>query len=163
VVRKSAAGAQQLKDVYASPGHLLRRAQQIAVALFFEEVKGLAITPVQFAALTAIAEYPGLDQRSLVDAIAIDRSTVGSLVRRLEERKLIRRTTPPTNRRIKQLFITGKGAKLLESSNAAVEAVQRRIVDALSTKERAEFMRLLAKLVHLNNDASRVPLKISET
>jgi DNA-binding MarR family transcriptional regulator len=153
----------RLADVHASPGHLLRRAQQIAVALFFEEARAFAITPVQYAALTAIAEYPGLDQSGLVDAIAIDRSTVGSLVHRLEERRLIRRTTPATNRRIKQLFITAQGTKLLEGCRGAVTAAQARILAALNVKERAEFMQLLGKLVHLNNDASRVPLKISET
>ena len=151
----------RLGDVYASPGHLMRRAQQIAVAIFHEELRGFDMTPVQFAALTAIKEHRGIDQRGLVDAIAIDRSTVGSMLSRLEAKKLITRTTPKHNQRVKQLAITAKGQALLRACRRAIDRSQDRILAPLSARERALFMRLLARLVHINNEASRVPLKLS--
>ena len=40
--------------LYARVGHLVRRLQQISVAIFLEEVGAVGITPVQFGALTAI-------------------------------------------------------------------------------------------------------------
>ena len=48
-------------DIYRKPGHLIRRAQQIAVALFMEECAPVDITPVQYAALIAVRENPDLD------------------------------------------------------------------------------------------------------
>ena len=45
--------------LYAQPGHLIRRCQQIAVAVFAEEMGGYDITPVQFAALFTVREHPG--------------------------------------------------------------------------------------------------------
>ena len=40
--------------VYAAPGYLFRRMQQIAVSIFMEECKPFDLTPVQYAALIAI-------------------------------------------------------------------------------------------------------------
>jgi hypothetical protein len=47
--------------VYAAPGYLFRRMQQIAVSIFVEECREHDLTPVQFAALVAIHNHPGID------------------------------------------------------------------------------------------------------
>ena len=52
------------------PGHLIRRLQQIALALFLDQAKSFDFTPVQYAALVAIGNQPGLDQTALCNAIA---------------------------------------------------------------------------------------------
>lgn len=151
-----------LPDVYLAPGHLIRRAQQIAVAIFFEEFEGWDVTPVQYAALIAIRDRPGMDQRTLVNYIAIDRSTVGSMSKGLEERKLIYRVTPKENQRIKQLFIKPAGERLLDDTRDIIARTQERILGPLSHKEQAVFMELLTRLVNLNNDLSRAPLRVSD-
>jgi DNA-binding MarR family transcriptional regulator len=148
-----------LDDIYAAPGHLMRRSQQIAVAIFFEEMRGFDVTPVQYAALVAIQSHPGIDQRTLVDLIAIDRSTIGVMLRRLEERGLLARVTPRHNQRIKQLFIAPAGRALLEAARGAIDKSQERILAPLSPRERATFMSLLARLVDINNSLSRAPLR----
>src|SRR5665213_844134 len=102
-----------LEDVYSAPGHLMRRAQQIAAAIFFDETREFDLTPVQYAALVAIQDRPGIDQSTLVKLIAIDRSTVGNMLRRIEEKHLISRVTPKHNQRIKQLFVAPEGQRLL--------------------------------------------------
>src|SRR5450432_229782 len=60
------------------PGHLARRFQQIAVAVFHAAVEeaGYDLTPVQYAALTEIATQPGIDQATLAGLIAYDRTTI---------------------------------------------------------------------------------------
>ena len=65
----------QLRDLHGTPGHLIRRAQQIAVALFMEECAELDLTPVQYAALVAVHEHPGIDATRLSALIAFDRSS----------------------------------------------------------------------------------------
>lgn len=152
----------ELKDVYAAPGHLIRRAQQIAVAIFFDEFRGLEVTPVQYGALVAIRDRPGMDQRTLVNCLAIDRSTVGTMLRVLEERMLITRVTPKENMRIKQLFIQPAGDDLLNSTRNKIQLVQDRILAPLKLSEQELFLQYLARLVHLNNEFSRAPLKITE-
>jgi DNA-binding MarR family transcriptional regulator len=151
-----------LPDVYKAPGHLIRRAQQIGVAIFFEEFDGWDVTPVQYAALIAIRDRPGMEQRTLVNYIAIDRSTVGSMSKGLEERKLIYRVTPKENQRIKQLFIKPAGERLLDDTRNIIARVQERILAPLDKKDQAAFMELLTRLVKLNNELSRAPLRISD-
>ena len=50
-----------MKDNNDMPGHLARRFQQIAVAVFLAEVgeAGFDLTPVQYAALATIKANPG--------------------------------------------------------------------------------------------------------
>jgi DNA-binding MarR family transcriptional regulator len=150
-----------LSDVYLAPGHLIRRSQQIAVAIFFEEFEGHDVTPVQYAALIAIRDRPGMDQRTLVDQIAIDRSTIGSMLKTLESRRLIRRVTPKDNQRVKQLFLTETGDRLLQSTREHIHRVQERILAPLDAEQRKLFTELLSRLVNINNKLSRAPLKIA--
>ena len=157
---KNALPPMRMADVYEAPGHLIRRSQQISVAIFFEEFSDYDVTPVQYGALVAIREHPGMEQRALVDQIAIDRSTVGAIMKTLEERGLIRRQTPKDNLRVKRLYITDAGDRLLQETRDNIYRVQERILAPLNAKERKAFTELLSRLVHLNNELSRAPLKI---
>jgi len=75
-----------LEDLHRQPGHLIRRAQQIAVAIFIEECAAFDLTPVQYAAMVAIQENEGIDATRLSAQIAFDRSTLGNVLERLEAR-----------------------------------------------------------------------------
>jgi MarR family transcriptional regulator, lower aerobic nicotinate degradation pathway regulator len=150
------------QDIYSRPGHLIRRLQQIAVAIFMEETAQFQITPVQYSALLAVRNHPGIDQTSLMKIIAFDRSTIGDVVQRLENKSLIRRTVNDADRRTRTLYITPSGRHLLSKVKKAVDAAQDKIVAPLSREERREFVRMMHKLVQLNNDHSRVPMQLSE-
>ena len=150
------------RRIYDKPGHLIRRLQQISLALFLEETEGFDITPIQYSAVLAIENHPGIDQTALCNIIAIDRSTVAEVVTRLERKKLIRRTPGTTDRRTRQLCITPAGRKLIDDIESAVQSTQKRILEPLTVSERTALMRMLKKLVHLNNEHSRAPLRIDE-
>jgi DNA-binding MarR family transcriptional regulator len=149
-----------MDDVYLKPGHLIRRAQQIAVALFMEECAAFDITPVQYASLVAIREHPGVDATRLSALIAFDRSTLGSVLERLEVKGLVERTNSRQDKRVKTLRLTRAGSRMLREVEPAVIKAQERILAPLKPEDRRRLMALLAELVELNNDASRVPLKI---
>ena len=144
------------------PGHLIRRLQQIAFALFLDQAKAFDFTPVQYAALYAVNADPGIDQTALCNAVALDRSTIGDVVGRLEKKGLITRRSGAADRRTKSLDITPAGRRLLADIEPAVEATQRLILAPLKASERSAFMRMLKHLVHLNNERSRAPLRPKE-
>lgn len=146
-------------DLIDMPGHLIRRLQQIASALFLDRAKAFDFTPVQYAALVAIGNHPGLDQTALCNEIALDRSTIGGVVGRLEKRGLIKRANGAADRRTKSLHITAAGRRLVRDIEPAVETTQRLILAPLKANERAAFMQMLKHLVHLNNEHSRAPLR----
>jgi len=144
------------------PGHLIRRLQQIAFALFLDQAKAFDFTPVQYAALSAVHNNPGIDQTALCNAIALDRSTIGDVVGRLEKKGMITRRSGFADRRTKSLHITAAGRRLLADIDPAVAATQRLILAPLKANERTAFMRMLKHLVHLNNEHSRAPLRVRD-
>jgi DNA-binding MarR family transcriptional regulator len=152
--------AMSMKQVYGKPGHLIRRAQQIAVAIFIEECAAFDITPVQYAALVAIRENPGIDATRLSALVAFDRSTLGNVLERLEAKGVVRRRAGKEDRRVKALALTQGGQELLTAVEPAVERAQARILSPLAPADQATLMALLGQLVELNNESSRVPLRL---
>jgi DNA-binding MarR family transcriptional regulator len=148
-------------DISDKPGHLARRFQQIAVAIFHAEVEeaGHDLTPVQYAALATIRTHPGIDQATLAGLIAYDRTTITGVVDRLMQKGLAVRQASSTDRRARALQITAEGRQILCGIEPAVEAAQRIMLRGLTAVEAEEFLRLLRKAIAAGNELSRAPLR----
>ncbi len=134
-------------DVSAAPGHLIRRAQQIAVAIFAGQLATADITPVQFAILSAVHDTPGIDQITLAKRVAFDPATSGSVIGRLEAKGWIKRDADAQDRRRKLLWVTHEGSQALVGMQTAVAQVQAQILSPLSPQEQTQFVGLLTRLV----------------
>lgn len=139
------------------PGHYIRRLQQIAVAIFLQETDQHNLTPVQYAALETVSHVPNIDQKTLARTIGQDTSTIGGVIDRLESRGLMQRNPSENDRRVHLLSLTPEGDKVLEQVFPLVVQAQERILGPLSSKDRAEFMRIIKALVIGNNELSRAP------
>ena len=151
-----------MESLYDMPGHLIRRAQQISTALFAEECAEFDLTAVQYAALVAIRTHPEVDATRLSQLIAFDRSTLGSVLERLEAKGWILRTGSPTDRRVKLLRLTLEGERLLRQVEPAVRRVQQRLLEPLSPADRATMLRLLGQLAASHNEVTSVPLRAAD-
>ncbi len=141
-------------DFQHAPGHLIRRAHQVAVAVFMEETGGFDVTPVQFAILNALIDDPGEDQVTLAGKVAFDAATFGSVIGRLEAKGWVRREPDGSDRRRKLLWITPAGQEAAQQMKRAVARAQGRIVGPLSAPEREQLLQLLAKLVEGHGGAA---------
>lgn len=130
-----------------SPGHLIRRAQQLAVSIFMEETAGFDVTPVQFAILNALMDDPGEDQITLSGRVAFDPATFGSVIGRLEAKGWVKRQADPSDKRRKLLWTTPEGEEVALKMKRAVGRCQQRIMGPLEADEKAQLARLLRKLV----------------
>jgi len=146
----------QLSD---RPGHLIRRLHQIHVAMFLEECAAYSLTPVQYAVMTVLAVQPELDQISIANEAAIDRTNVADVLARLEERGIVTRQISPTDRRMKLAVLTEQGARITHDMEAAMQRAQDRFLAPLTADRRKEFMRVLNDLVDANNAFSRAPAR----
>jgi MarR family transcriptional regulator, temperature-dependent positive regulator of motility len=126
------------------PGHLIRRAQQIAVSTF-SDVHGRRVTPVQYAILRTLDHAPGIDQVTLAEMIALDTSTTADIAARLETKGLIIRAMLP--RRQRSLSLTPAGQAMLEELRPGVQVMYDAMMAHLTTDEQREFMLLLRKFV----------------
>ena len=158
----SKSAAVTMDAVYTKPGYLFRRMQQIAVAIFVEECRAYDLTPVQYAALVAIRTHPGIDATRLSAVIAFDRSTLGSVIERLEAKSYIDRKPAREDKRVKLLHLTKKGSALLRNIVPLVDRAQARMLQPLKQADRKTLLALLTQLVDLNNEASRVPLRAED-
>ena len=143
-------------ELYEQPGHLIRRAQQIAVSMFFDAL-GRDVTPVQYAILRMLQERPGIDQVTLAQEVALDTSTTADIAARLEAKGWILREVLP--RRQRRLVLTPAGEAVLARLVPGLLEMNRGLLSRLDEPERAEFMRLLRKFVQVNNDQSRAPMR----
>ena len=135
-------------DLYDQPGHLIRRAQQIAQAMF-KDVLGPEVTPVQYAVLRMLQEKPGIDQVTLAKLVAIDNSTTADIAVRLEAKGWIVREV--LARRQRRLLLTPAGERMLQQFVPDVHELRGRMLADLDPAEQAEFKRLLKKFVHIHN------------
>ena len=135
-----------------APGHLIRRAQQQAVAIFMQETAEYDATPVQFAILNALMDDPGEDQITLAKRVAFDPATLGSVVGRIEAKGWVTRKADPTDRRRKLLWITPLGETVALGMKLAVGKAQERILAPLEAHERVQMLGLLTKLVSGHED-----------
>lgn len=133
-------------------GHLIRRLHQQSTQVFQARTQaaGFELTSVQFAALDAVAQQPGIDQASLAATISFDRATIGGVVDRLEQKGLIERTVSPDDRRARLLHLTAAGRRQLAALRPVVEALQAEILAPLSARERAAFLALARKALGLD-------------
>lgn len=145
--------------LWQRPGFLIRRLNQIHIALFFESCKDFAITPVQYGLLTTLSEQPGLDQTSLCAEVGVDRTTMADVLRRLEERGLVKREPSPADGRQKIANITKKGTRIMTDMYESMREAQVRFLEPLNAEERTEFVRMMMQLVEGNNQYGRTSLK----
>ncbi|MCS4509522.1 MarR family winged helix-turn-helix transcriptional regulator [Xylophilus ampelinus] len=150
--------AESLARLYVRPGFLLRRAHQISASLFEDTCREVGLTPAQYGALTVLQARPGLDQASLARALGFDKVTVLRVLRVLEARKLLVRSTTPDNRRSLHLALTEPGRALLADAQPLAERAYQRLMAPLSQNQRQQLTDLLELMTQGLEPEARAPL-----
>lgn len=130
-------------------GHLIRRLHQQSTQVFVQRTQaaGFDLTPVQYAALEAIYENPGIDQARVAEMIGYDRATIGGVIERLEKKDWIRRLVSEQDRRARELSLTAKGKKIRMALEPIVQDLQKDILKPLSRADRESFIYLARQVV----------------
>jgi DNA-binding MarR family transcriptional regulator len=137
--------------IHNAVGHLIRRAMQAHTAVWPEEV-GTELTSLQFSVLNEVRAQPGIDQRTLGERIALDKSTTADLVARLVRRGLLERTRDEFDARRNVLRLTDAGMQAHTATLPSAQRTQRRLLARLSAEERATFKRLLGVVIDASPD-----------
>ncbi|MGE7369171.1 MarR family winged helix-turn-helix transcriptional regulator [Neorhizobium sp. NPDC001467] len=121
-------------------GILLRRCQQVALALFSEQAAEHGFSPTQYSALAFTYIEPGIQQNVLGERIALDRSSVTKCVEILERDGLIRRDVDRNDRRARMLYITPEGEKVLQTVHDAALRARSRIYATIGKERFQNFL-----------------------
>ena len=118
------------------PAHLAR------LHKLYEEA---GITPGVGKALVQLPSDRPVPMRELASALHCDNSYITSVIDVLEEKGLVERRAHPSDRRIKVISLTEKGALLAERAKAEV-AEPPPVFEALTNAEAAQLRDLMRKL-----------------
>lgn len=126
----------------------LRRAQskvlqQLSTRL---DATNTNITPAQLNLLIKIRNNPGLSQTALAKDNGIERSTLGEIVDRFEQRGWIERRRHRADRRVYALYISAEGDLLLDDIVPAAVAEDAALTAGWSEEDRNTLLRLLCRL-----------------
>jgi DNA-binding MarR family transcriptional regulator len=127
-------------------GYRLRRAQAAVFDHFLSNVGEDGVTPGRFGVLVLIEANPGLSQSALAEALGIERSTMVTVIDRLEQRGWVERTPSKTDRRSYALALTAAGAELLARATPLVRRHERQFNAELSEEEKAALIELLERV-----------------
>ncbi|MFY0677325.1 MAG: MarR family transcriptional regulator [Neptuniibacter sp.] len=130
-------------------GHLIRRLNQNSTQVFSVKMQaaGYDLTPVQFAAMNAIANSPGIDQAGVAAEIAYDRATIGGVIDRLEQKGYITRTVSKRDRRAREVSLSETGAEVFDRILPVVIELQTGILPGLTQEEQTMFLQLANKAI----------------
>lgn len=126
-------------------GYQLRLAQRAIFSDFAESVGTDAVSPGLFGILVIVEANPGLTQQALANAAHLDRSTMVTVLDKLEDRGLVERRA--ADRRSNGLFLTAGGSALLRGLKRKVAQHERRIVKNLNARERTQLVALLQRIL----------------
>lgn len=120
------------------------------------------LTTEQYALMRSVQRQPGIRQADITDRIFAEPNTVTAMVSLLERRNIIRRKPSPTDKRVRQLYLTAHGNAVMQrlaeewkpmreilrryfSSEEGMRALD--VLDEVATHMSLEREKLLSKLL----------------
>jgi DNA-binding MarR family transcriptional regulator len=147
-----------VSSLHTRPGFLLWRAHHIAVSIFSDECRDLAITPSQLAVLSVVKEVRGIDQMEVSRLAGVDRFTTALVVSNLIKRGLMLRERREGDRRCYGLGISASGLRMLNRAQRYTARARARLISPFTAPEQRALTLLLQRLVITLNDDARAPL-----
>jgi DNA-binding MarR family transcriptional regulator len=113
---------------------------------FHRVLEPLELHPREFAVLRAVRGNEGQSQQALAERLRIPPSRMVAIVDELESRGLIERRPDSSDRRVRTLYVTRRGQKVLDDAFNLVVQNERAITDTLTAKERVQLLDLLNRI-----------------
>jgi MarR family transcriptional regulator, lower aerobic nicotinate degradation pathway regulator len=141
------AGQPPVLALSATPGHLLRRTQQVHTAMWAEYVR-LQLTGPQYGVLASLAQEPLIDQTRLGELASLDKNNAADIVRRLTRRGWICRSVDPADQRRRVLELTPPAKVAMREITPVVQRVQDALLGLVPPGGRADLVRMLAAIAY---------------
>lgn len=127
--------------------HSLRAATGAVRTALRDALADLGLTPVQNTALHLVAGNPGSSPAELSRHMRVTPQTMHKLVTDLAHRGLLSLTPRQGHRRILDTNLTEEGRQLLADADTRAQAIEERLADVLSPRQRRQLVTLLDRCV----------------
>jgi DNA-binding MarR family transcriptional regulator len=129
---------------FSSPGFLLNKVGFVARRWIADALAPLGLNGREAEILLRLrAADGGMTQRELCEQLAVDPSNLVTMLNKLEAAGLLERTRDTADRRRHIVTLTAAGHDRREQADAAVEAVEERLLSGLTGRQRASLRTLL--------------------
>ncbi|MEV5982158.1 MarR family transcriptional regulator [Streptomyces sp. NPDC052114] len=118
-------------DITRHVGYLLKRAQAALRGAMDKVLREHGLTVPQYSTLELLAQHPGMSNADLARATFVTRQSGNVVLRGLQEAGLITRPATADHGRARPARLTDEGHKRLAAVQAAVYAIEERMVEAI--------------------------------
>jgi DNA-binding MarR family transcriptional regulator len=150
-----APGTREVLDAVRRIVHALRESSRLAE-------KYVGLSGAQLFVLQKLAESPGASVNELAERTHTHQSSVSTVVARLVERGLVKRTTSRLDRRRVELTLAARGRALTEGAPDVAQERLIRAIDTLPAGRRRLLAETLGELAAALDVAGRVPAMFFE-
>lgn len=131
----------------SSLGFLLSQVGIYASRRFAQRIAALDLHPPLFRLLNVVDAAEGQSQQAIGEAIQAPASRMVAIVDELEQRGLVERRPHPSDRRIRALYLTGEGRKLLARGRKIAMEHEEELTRGMGAADRKHLIALLQKVV----------------
>jgi MarR family 2-MHQ and catechol resistance regulon transcriptional repressor len=140
-------GCKETERALSAYINLIRASDSIA-SKASAQIESSGITLGQFAVLEALHHLGPMCQHALAEKLLRSGGNVTLVIDNLEKRGWVRRERQKDDRRMVQIHLTPKGARLIAKVFPEHAATISRIMNALTPSEQEELRRIAGKLGH---------------
>ncbi len=124
-------------------GYQLKRVQQALRNRMDEVLRGAGLTTPQYAALSVLADEPGLSGAELARRSFVTPQTMNGILANLEAVGMILRQPHPEHGRVLQAYLTEAGEGLVSRAHAEVGYIEDLMLSELDSGERRKLLEML--------------------
>lgn len=118
-----------------------------ASARFAARLVEVDLSPPLFRVLNLVDAAEGRSQQEIAKAVEAPPSRMVGFVDELEQRGLVERRADPRDRRVRALYLTAAGRKMLARGREVAREHEEELTAGLSEEERERLVELLGKVV----------------
>ena len=129
---------------------------------FAQQIAEIDLQPPLFRVLNIVDVAEGQSQQAIGEAIGAPASRMVAIVDELEQRGLVERRPHPSDRRIRALYLTAAGRKLLAHGRRIATEHEEELTRGMSEADRRRLTALLQRVVEEQGIGPGVHPGISE-
>jgi DNA-binding MarR family transcriptional regulator len=134
-------------------GYLLKHARERLAAISGPALAPLGINGRELAVLTVLSQGEPPSQLEAAQRLAIDRSTMVTMIDGLEGKGLVERRPHGADRRKNIVALTNQGRETLAGASEIVDAAEHEFLAPLSPEEATRFRELLQAVAFSGDSA----------
>jgi DNA-binding MarR family transcriptional regulator len=133
------------RDIFLQelPGFLIRRLDSRAAAIYEKFTGQSELTPRQFGVLLTLFQSGSLAQTELGNRLHLDRNTLGEMLQRMVEKKIVERRPHAHDRRAVEIVLTPAGKSALLGTVQQALKSQEELLAPLPIYLRPVFLKCL--------------------